>query len=227
MHRAGTRGRDPPGGSCRAGTPGGDHGDRHTGDGTRHHGGEHGRHRGGDALARAESERPEDGGIAGTALQMARHGLSDDQRTRSRRDHRCQQQGVALQRRRPMDRLGVDLLVRRVAEGADERREVGGERRRIDAVGDLQRQDRARLLGLPPATLGERRPGEENELGPRILDEVLAEPDDADDEGVADGDLLAVEARQGGDGTRSPARIPARSAPRSLSRISSVLPGAG
>ena len=63
--------------------------------------------------------------------------------------------------------------------------------------------------------------------GCRVVDEVLGQPDDPDDGGLADGLRVALEARQGGDRQLVPDVIPGRSAPRSPSRISSVLPASG
>ncbi len=167
-----------------------------TGDGAGEDRREHRGQGGDDPLPAAEADGFQHDRIARTPLEVPRHRLGHHDRAGGGGDGGEQEQRVALQRRRALDRLDVDLLVRGVAEGADVDRQVGGERVPVDAVGHVQRQDRARLVGTLPATAGERRSGEDDELATRVVDEVLAQADDADDDGVSDALRLALHALQ-------------------------------
>ena len=132
-----------------------------TGDGTDDDRREHrGRVRRASAAERAEADGFEHDRVARTALEVPRDCLGHHDHAGRGSDGGEQEQRIALQRRRPLDRLDVDLLVGGVAEGADPGRQVGGERVPVDTVGHVQRQDRARLVGRsqrPPASVGPAR----------------------------------------------------------------------
>ena len=121
----------------------------HPGDGSGEDRRKHGGQRGDDPLPAGEADGFEHGGIARTPLEVPRDRLGHDDRAGGGSDGGEQEQRVALQRRRPLDRLDVHLLVRGVAEVPDHGREVGGRappgrrRRRCAATGSCPAARRA------------------------------------------------------------------------------------
>ena len=102
-----------------------------------------------------------------------------------------ERQRVGLHLGRPDGGLQLIEAVADVALATDHGRELAGDCRRVDTVGEANRENDARPRTLAPATLGERRSGERDQVRRRVALQIDTEADDPDDRRVPDRDLLA------------------------------------
>ena len=189
---------------------------------------EHRRHPSARPPTSVQPEGLEGGCVAGTPLQVAGDRLGDDDRARGGGDGGEEVERVALERGCPLHGFGVDLLVRHVAERPDVRREVGreasgGRRRRPRATTGSSPAARPRASGRRGASVrrGSSTGGLGRRRGPRSAGRSRRRWPRRSSSRHTRG--TAGRSR----GRRSPRAIPADRAPRSPTRISSVLPAAG